>query len=377
MFRPGQNVLGYEVVRKLGEGAFGAVYLGRAPNGVQVALKTMVASALEHGSRFRREAEALRRVRSENVARLADYSESTELGRVLVMEYIPGELLSSALALSAFSLPECVELGLGLARGLADMHAQGVVHRDIKPSNIMLRPTPEGGQMPVIFDLGLARLLETQDHALDPRQEHTGTGAMVAIGTPAYMAPEQVIYAAKAMPVADVYALGVCLFRAASGRLPFEGDDREVSRRKLVEEPPALPLSRNDEFGLRYAALVHRCLARRASERFQDGQALVEALMELSGMVAHVPKHARITSGTLSRVQLPGKRVSSVSGMFAPGESLAFRQQKSSTRPVLSQLATPASAARPETNIQQETRMVVLVASAVVAVAAGVWLGLR
>ncbi len=377
MFRPGQFVLGYEVVRKLGEGSFGAVHLARSADGALVAIKTLVAAAADHGSRFRREAAGLRRVNSENVAKIVDYTESEEFGRVLVMEYIPGELLSSALELSVFSVPESVELGLGLARGLADMHVQGVVHRDIKPSNIMLRTTSDGGHMPVIFDLGLARLLDGPGAALDPRAEHTSTGGLVAIGTPAYMAPEQILDAARALPSADVYGVGVCLYRTALGRLPFEGDDRDIARRKLTEEPPPLKLPRQDEFGLRYAAVVNRCLARRAAERFRDGAELAEALQELSQLVAHVPKAGRITSGTLARVEFPARRPPPSSGTLAPGSSLAFRSQKSRPRALSSTPASTFGAVRKTWWQEAVGSRVLLIAVALVALVLGVWLGLH
>lgn len=353
------------------------MHLGVSEDGTEVAIKTVTGAAAEHGSRFRREAAGLRRVNSENVAKLVDYVENEEFGRVLIMEFIPGELLSDALQVSMFSVPECVELGLGLARGLADMHRQGVVHRDLKPSNVMLRPTPDGGHMPVIFDLGLARLLEVRGSIPDVKLEMTSTGGLVAIGTPAYMAPEQILDAARSMPSADVYGVGVTLYRAASGVLPFPGDDRDIARRKLTEGPPRLFLTRQDELGLRYAELVHRCLARRPSERYEDGAALVEALTELSTLVEGMPRGARITSGTLSRVELPRRQAALVppsSGTTAPGASLAFRSPAAAPRPavVVPNVSKPA----PPPGLSGAAR--VAIALAILAVMTlGVWLGLK
>ncbi|MEU6414932.1 serine/threonine-protein kinase [Microbispora sp. NPDC046933] len=199
----------YVPVRRLGEGGMGIVYLARDPRGRQVALKVMrpeLAAQEEFRARFRKEAEAAKRVARFCTAPLIDAGRDGDR-HYLVTEYVDGPDLSSVIdAQGPLSGSNLDALAVGVATALAAIHEAGIVHRDLKPSNILLSPLG-----PRVIDFGVA-------HLADTLAERTGT----VIGTPSYMSPEQ----ARGEPVtsaADVFAWGCVVAYAATGRPPFGG----------------------------------------------------------------------------------------------------------------------------------------------------------
>jgi predicted Ser/Thr protein kinase len=225
---------GFRLLRRLGEGSMGVVYLAE-----QTAVRRLVAlkilrvpagSSPGLGARLEREAQSIARLRHPHIVTL--YAAGEEAGmRWLAMEFVPGRGLDEILAESwrngaRIPVPEVVRWGRDLARALAAAHAAGIVHRDVKPSNV--RITPEGRAM--LLDFGLARDVEA------PSLTRTGEFQ----GSPHYASPEQVGGATGGIGRAtDVYSLGVTLYEAATGRLPFAGETIEqVFQRILVHEPP-------------------------------------------------------------------------------------------------------------------------------------------
>lgn len=289
----GAEVAGYRIEHRLGAGAFGAVWAAiHQASGQRVAIKVLLrtgaGTVVDHVARFRREATNLRRVESEYVAKIIDFIVDEEHGMLLIMEYIDGELLSDVLQETNLSVPETIELGIHLARGLADLHAVGVIHRDIKPSNIMIRVLPNGMQRAIIFDLGLSRFnpivpLEPDDNS---SSDVTATASRVAIGTPAYMAPEQILDARRATEASDIYAAGVVLYLAVSGRHPFVGDERTIANNKLMTEAMPVDLGRLDELGMRFTDVISKAIRRRPEERFTKAGELLLALDDLRMLAA-------------------------------------------------------------------------------------------
>ncbi|MBD3144815.1 serine/threonine-protein kinase [Microbispora bryophytorum] len=199
----------YIPVRRLGEGGMGIVYLARDPEGRQVALKVMrpeLAAQEEFRARFRKEAEAAKRVARFCTAPLLDAGQDGDR-HYLVTEYVDGPDLSAVIdAQGPLPGSNLDALAVGVATALAAIHEAGIVHRDLKPSNILLSPLG-----PRVIDFGVA-------HLADTLAERTGT----VIGTPSYMPPEQ----ARGEPVtsaADVFAWGCVVAYAATGRPPFGG----------------------------------------------------------------------------------------------------------------------------------------------------------
>lgn len=302
--KPGARVGQWQIEHELGSGAFGIVWgASDVETGEWVAIKTLLDASVkgaEQVARFKREASNLRRVHSDYVGKLIGFLSEDEHGMLLVMEFIEGELLSEILADTSLSILEAVELGMHITRGLCDMHNAGVIHRDIKPSNIMVRPLENGLQRAVIFDLGLSRFnakegVKTNENS---SSDITATASRMAIGTPGYMAPEQILDARKATAASDVYAAGVVLFRAGCGALPFQGDEHEIAHAKLTQDPPPFDLGRTDSIIERYAAIVDKAIRRRPSERYGTAD---ELLMALTDLREYAVLHARTPSNAPSQ----------------------------------------------------------------------------
>ncbi|MGA4842719.1 serine/threonine-protein kinase [Streptomyces sp. G45] len=221
---------GHRLLARLGAGGMGQVYLARSPGGKPLAVKTVhahLAAEPHFRERFRREATAARAVTGAYTAAVVDADPDAEQPW-LATAYLPGVTLRQAVAAAgplgadvARSLAAC------LAEALVAMHAAGVVHRDLKPSNVLL--TADG---PRVIDFGIARA--TGDHA---RGALTATGAL--LGTPGYMAPEQVL-GAEVGPATDVFALGAVLTFATTGQHPFGTGPVAVLLYRAAHEDPDL-----------------------------------------------------------------------------------------------------------------------------------------
>jgi hypothetical protein len=267
------EVLGgrFRLLGALGRGAIAEVVRARDERtSVEVALKLIYPHLRESPvvvERFRREVEIVRRIAHPNVLRIHDVVESD--GRLfLVMDFHPGGDLADRLALRQRLHPgEVVHLAQQLCGALAAAHRAGVVHRDVKPSNVLVG---NGTQIDVrLCDFGLARTVE-------------GSGLTVAnavLGTPEYMAPE-VVTEGQADPRSDIYSLGVVLFEAATGRLPFYGDSPYQLMRQHVdlEAPRARTLV--PELPMALDEAIARALAKDPLDRFATTEDLVRALTE-------------------------------------------------------------------------------------------------
>ena len=223
-----RSVGAYRLVRRLGAGGMGRVYLGRSPGGRTVAVKMVhphVAADEGFRARFRREVEAARRVGGRWTAPVLDADPDAPVPWV-ASGYVAGPALHRAVAAHG-PLPEHTvrALGAGLAEALAAIHAQALVHRDVKPSNVLL-----GADGPRLIDFGIVR-------AADASATFTTTG--VALGSPGYMSPEQVL-ARQVGPASDVFSLGAVLAYAATGTGPFPGDSSAALLYKVVHEEPEL-----------------------------------------------------------------------------------------------------------------------------------------
>jgi len=230
----------YRLVRELGRGGMGVVYLAER-DGTSVALKLLTAGSLspEMRERFRLEAQILRRMDHPGLARVLDVGESAGPGGItqpwLAMEHVEGQPLLVYAQEAALSLEARLELMVAVCDAVQHAHASGVVHRDLKPSNILVR---EGGR-PVVLDFGVARLVAGDER---PTELATRTGQLV--GTPQYMSPEQVqAEPAGVGPASDVYSLGVILYELLTGRVPYEASSVSLHRAVitiLTSDPPPL-----------------------------------------------------------------------------------------------------------------------------------------
>jgi len=280
----------YEVVRKLGEGGMGAVYLARdTATGQQVALKVLSDKCRVHPdafSRFEKEARLLEEAHNPHIANMLDLGTEGET-RFLVMEYVDGCDLRKWLARRG-SLDEATALEIvgDLCRALASVHSRGMVHRDIKPENVLLSDV-EGDSRPLVklTDFGLARHID-QSESL----KLTQTGAL--LGTPYYMAPEQFKGTGELSAATDVYALGITLFELLAGRRPFQGSDPiKLATAHCFDAPPDLrQLCPHLSDGA--SDLVRRTLAKNPANRPPDAACLLEEIVRLqSGRAAQLVLH--------------------------------------------------------------------------------------
>ncbi|ANP56279.1 hypothetical protein J2Z21_007063 [Streptomyces griseochromogenes] len=218
----------YRLLGRLGAGGMGRVYLGRSAGGRTVAVKIVhphFALDEEFRARFRREVEAARRVGGAWTAPVLDADPEAAVPWVATA-YAAGPSLAAAVADRGPLPPHTVRaLGAGLAEALAAVHELGLVHRDVKPSNILL--TLDG---PLLIDFGIAR-------ATDGTASLTSTG--VSVGSPGYMAPEQIL-GKGVTGAADVFSLGAVLAFASTGEPPFSGDSSAALLYKVVHEEPEL-----------------------------------------------------------------------------------------------------------------------------------------
>ena len=259
----------YAIVGYVGEGGFGAVYRAvQEPIGQIVAVKVVRDAVRDRPNqlkRFAREARAVAALQHHNTVRLFDFGRDREQ-LFMVLEYIDGRSLKQVIRSEGRLAPvRAVRIILQVAESLQEAHRIGVVHRDLKPANIMLTRSPFGDEMVKVLDFGLAKLLnDAVDTGLTARG-HT-------VGSPAYMAPEQIGGTVKTQ--SDLYSLGVVLFEALMGKKPFESRDRQ--RLIMAHLSASVPALKGVPPGL--AAVVHRAMAKRPEQRYADAAEMADAL---------------------------------------------------------------------------------------------------
>ncbi len=257
----------YRVVRKLGQGAMGAVYLGEHLRmGREDAIKVLTRSFArdpEALARFTREARNASFISHPNVCAIYDFGETADGTVFLAMEYVPGEPLGRILERDGpLPLPRTIAIASSVAAALAAAHERGIVHRDLKPDNIMIAAAPDGRDRVKVVDFGIAKAIGGDE----PGQDVTRHGFVV--GTPDYMSPEQL----TGDPVdgrSDIYSLAVVVYRMLTARLPFEAEtsqDRMIKR--LTDRPMRLDATGAGPFPPALQSALDRALSRRADDRW-------------------------------------------------------------------------------------------------------------
>src|SRR5438034_3966277 len=261
----------YAVTRKVGEGGMGVVYAARDERLQRpVALKTISALSQDETvrKRFWREARAAASVNHPNVCQIYEIGEH-DGDLFIAMELLEGEALGERLKRGPLSVAEAMPIALGMLAALQALHARGIVHRDLKPSNVFL--TPYGVKL---LDFGLARPSDPElARSLGSVADLTRTGMLV--GTPRYMAPEQVTGEAVDAR-SDLFAVGAMLFEMLAGRPAFTGRNVvEILHATLHEQPPALTGSAAIAAADR---VIRKALAKRPAERPASADAMAEEL---------------------------------------------------------------------------------------------------
>ena len=291
---PGDCLGAYEVVRLLGSGGMGDVYLARDPRLERhVALKVLssdMAADQERRARLLREARAVSALNHPNICTIHEIGCAAGQDYIC-FEHIQGQRLDALLADGGLSLERLLELGVPLADAIAYAHGKGILHRDLKPANIMVS---ELG-IPKVLDFGLARILPLAEPAVpQPKTGHSEAGLLV--GTAAYMSPEQALGRATDER-SDVFSFGGVLYEMATGRPPFVGPTpMEVLDGVLHAEPESLARIRPD-LPFELSIVVEKTLSKDPSKRYQHMWELAEDLRRLQGAI----------SGTSRRVSASGR----------------------------------------------------------------------
>ncbi|MDX1999569.1 MAG: tetratricopeptide repeat protein [Thermoanaerobaculia bacterium] len=274
----------YRVIRFLAEGGMGEVYeVEDLELGGRLAAKTVrtdVARQPEALERFRREIQLARRVTHPNVCRIFDLAHHPSPtpgapGTVfLTMQLLVGETLSARIARGGAMTPDqALPIVRQIAAAVGAAHDVGVVHRDLKPANVLLEPGKDGAERAVVTDFGLARTETGEGDGA------TMTAAGFFLGTPAYIAPEQLVGGATS-PATDLYALGIVMFEMLTGRVPFQGDTALATAVKRLQEAPPSPRELSKGVDARWEGAILRCLEREPQDRFPSAAELVRALEE-------------------------------------------------------------------------------------------------
>ncbi|PYQ31162.1 MAG: hypothetical protein DMF56_04480 [Acidobacteria bacterium] len=347
----------YEVVRELGKGAMGVVYLAKDPIiGRLVALKTIRASAhaddeetKEFQQRFTREAQAAGILNHPSIVTVHDIGQDDSGTSFIAMEYVEGNNLKEVLAQGrTLSFDTIGDIVAQVADALDFAHSKGIVHRDVKPANIILID----GHRAKITDFGIAKIASGGANL-------TTTGQF--LGTPNYMAPEQI----KGAPVdgrTDIFSLGICLYECLTRRKPFGGDSLTSISYKIVHEPfpplheinPTIPES--------FEEVVSHCLAKDPAKRYQRGRDLAAALRAvLRGerpTRAADPVLEEVTMVTRERPApaMPTVEVPFPQAQEASGPGINTRPVSGTSHTAVAAAAAPAVARAPREPVSKQVR---------------------
>jgi hypothetical protein len=280
----GTTVGSYQIVREIGEGGMGRVYLARhGVIGKLAAIKVLLPEHSKNASlvdRFFNEARSSSVLAHPSLVDVYDFGRLPDGRAFIVMEYLEGESLHARLGREGpLPLERIRDIARQVAAAVGTAHQRGIVHRDLKPENIHLLPDPDtrGGTRAKVLDFGVAKLTDDSPLAATNR-----TSAGSIIGTPAYMSPEQCEGTGRVDHRADIYSLGCVIFEMAAGRPPFVGEGvGQIIAAHILQAPPSLV----GVLPPPYDGAVARMLAKRPEDRFQS-MAEVSALMDQEPVTA-------------------------------------------------------------------------------------------
>ena len=337
----------YRVVAQVGKGAMGSVYRGEHLKlGRVVAIKVIndhASGAMASRERFEREALAMARLEHPNCATVLDVGMYADMPFV-VMDFVAGTNLKEVLASGPLPPDRAIDITRQVLAGLSCAHEHGIIHRDIKPANIVLSQKSGLGDHVKILDFGLAKF----------SQQASNLTSGLVVGTPAYMAPEQIL-GRPIDPRTDLYACGVLLFELLTGRTPFQPADNQplsMCMMHLNVDPPAL---REAAAGADFGALedvVARALAKDPEQRFASAAAFADALAAARGHVrAPTSEPAAVASAAMTipvasaTAPRRGRRVAAGLGASGAVVAIVIAATRLSSRDAPPKPATAAAAA--------------------------------
>jgi len=282
----------YEIVTVLGEGAMGIVFLARHLKlDERVAIKILKPDVVRTSptlvQRFLREARAAISIQSAHVVRVMDVGTLSTGAPFMVMEYLEGRDLQTLLAeKGTLSVRDAASYVMQACDAMGEAHARGIVHRDLKPANLFLTRRFDGTPWIKVLDFGISKTVSRD--TVDPEVSLTQTAAI--LGSPAYMSPEQVRNAKTVDGRADIWSLGVILYKLLAGASPFEGGTFSSLCAAIVADEPTPIRDTRTDVPAELEAIVLRCLAKKADARFQRVEDLAAALRPFAeGAVVEEP----------------------------------------------------------------------------------------
>jgi len=282
-----QEIGGCRLVKRLGAGALGVVYEAKQISvNRRVAIKMLSSKAAadaEIVQRFQREANLCAKIRNDGVVGVYDCGQDRSV-HFLTMEFIDGPTLAGLIEEQG-RLPwrDAATFIMQVAHALDHLHSQGIIHRDIKPANILI----ENGSRAKLADLGLAKQVDN-DAAAGGGLTMQG----IAMGSPAYMPPEQIRNARDATASADIYALGATFYQAVTGIIPFDGKNGTEVMTKVLREEPKPVASLVPDIPVGVAALIHSMLAKDPANRPASAKALIAEIEAVQADPNRRPKAA-------------------------------------------------------------------------------------
>ena len=333
----------YRVERVLGVGAMGVVIAATHVDLHELrAIKMMLPSMLgdtEGVERFLREARAVSKLRSRHVAAVYDVGRFDTGAPFIVMEHLEGSDLKSVLNQRGVLSPEDAAAYVSEAcEALSEAHAAGIIHRDIKPANLFL--ATRAGYAPTIklLDFGIAKMASAE--GAPAAMEMTRTNEI--LGTPLYMSPEQMRSMRNADARSDVWSLGVILYRAVTGKVPFTGETMTEVCIAVLGDTPALPSALRPDLPPGFDAVILGCLEKDPARRIASAAALATALAPFVSASARAPLSSVATAPALPAVASAGDMTTAATLVWKPGVAAEGRDQTSS-RASWSQTGTGAA----------------------------------
>jgi serine/threonine protein kinase/tetratricopeptide (TPR) repeat protein len=275
----GKSLGRYKILSLIGAGGMGEVYLAEDTSlGRRVAIKLLPAFFArdpQSRNRFLREAKLAATLDHPNICTVHEVGQASGY-HFIAMQYVEGKTLGEVIGGAPLNINALLSISLQVAHALATAHAAGIIHRDIKPGNIVVT---QSGQVKVL-DFGLAKLVEDQEGLDADKLTQTG----VALGTPAYMSPEQA-RGERADARSDIFSLGVAFYEMATGRVPFKGKSQHETLNAVINQPHRPLAELNKEVPPELADLIDRALAKDPKDRHHSMHELIEHLWKVAQAV--------------------------------------------------------------------------------------------